>query len=207
MKNKTILFNSFNTLPIDKNILSVFMILIGSLSIGILAQASIPIPFSPVPITGQTIGVVLIGSLLGKRRGTLSIILYLMEGSLGLPVFANMQAGLHILFGPTGGYLFSFIIAAFLMGYFKEKGFITSPIKIKIPKPALPSFVRAKQKTSKRKTDMKKINPMSGRSMIPPALKIGDNWVAPNKIHASCLLRLLSAIRVVHATSIKVAAK
>ena len=67
MKNKTILFNSFNTLPIDKNILNVFMILIGSLSIGLLAQASIPIPFSPVPITGQTIGVVLVGSLLGER--------------------------------------------------------------------------------------------------------------------------------------------
>ena len=127
MKNKTILFNSSNTLLVDKSILNVFMILIGSLSIGILAQASIPIPFSPVPITGQTIGVVLIGSLLGKRRGTLSIILYLMEGSLGLPVFANMQAGPHILIGPTGGYLFSFIIAAFLMGYFKEKGFIKSP--------------------------------------------------------------------------------
>ena len=128
MKNKTILFNSFNTLPIDKNILNVFMILIGSLSIGLLAQASIPLPFSPVPITGQTIGVVLVGSLLGKRLGTLSIMLYLMEGSLGLPVFANMQAGAHILIGPTGGYLFSFIIAAFLMGYCKEKGFIMSPI-------------------------------------------------------------------------------
>ena len=128
MKNKTILFNSFNTFPIDKNTFNVFMILIGSLSIGLLAQASIPIPFSPVPITGQTIGVVLVGSLLGKRLGALSIILYLVEGSLGLPVFANMQAGPHILIGPTGGYLFSFIIAAFLIGYFKEKGFMLSPI-------------------------------------------------------------------------------
>ena len=128
MKNKTILFNSSNTLLVDKSILNVFMILIGSLSIGILAQASIPIPFSPVPITGQTIGVILVGSLLGKRRGALSIILYLMEGSLGLPVFANMQAGAHILIGPTGGYLFGFIIAVFSMGYFKEKGFIISPI-------------------------------------------------------------------------------
>ena len=125
MKNKTILFNSFNTLPIDKNILNVFMILIGSLSIGLLAQASIPIPFSPVPITGQTIGVVLVGSLLGSKLGALSIILYLMEGSLGLPVFANMSAGAHILIGPTGGYLWGFIIAAFIMGYFKEKIFIS----------------------------------------------------------------------------------
>tara|TARA_B100000427_G_C15508198_1_gene594954 strand:- start:202 stop:774 length:573 start_codon:yes stop_codon:yes gene_type:complete len=127
MKNKTILFNSFNSLSLDSNLIDALMILIGSLSIGILAQISIPIPFSPVPITGQTIGVVLVGSLLGSRRGTLCIVLYLMEGSLGLPVFANMKAGAHVLFGPTGGYLWGFIIAAFLMGYFKEKQFIYNP--------------------------------------------------------------------------------
>ena len=126
MKNKTILFNSFNTLPIDKNILNVFMILIGSLSIGLLAQASIPIPFSPVPITGQTIGVVLVGSLLGSKKGALCILLYLMEGGLGLPVFANMSAGAHVLIGPTGGYLWGFIIGAMIMGYSKEKNLISS---------------------------------------------------------------------------------
>ena len=124
MKNKTILFNSFNTLPFDKNILNVFMIFIGSLSIGLLAQASIPIPFSPVPITGQTIGVVLVGSFLGAKRGALCIILYLLEGSLGLPVFANMSAGPHILIGPTAGYLWGFIIATFIMGIFKENQFL-----------------------------------------------------------------------------------
>ena len=128
MKNKTILFNSFNTLSLDKNVLNIFMILIGSFSIGILAQISIPIPFSPIPITGQTIGVVLIGNLLGSKRGALSIIVYLTEGSLGLPMFANMKAGAHVLFGPTGGYLWGFIIAAFLMGYLKEKGFLSNPI-------------------------------------------------------------------------------
>ena len=124
MKNKTILSNSLNTLPIDKNILNVFMILIGSLSIGLLAQVSIPIPFSPVPITGQTIGVVLVGSILGSKKGALCILLYLMEGSLGLPVFANMNAGPHILIGPTAGYLWGFIIAAFIMGIFKENQFL-----------------------------------------------------------------------------------
>ena len=127
MKNKTILFNSFKSLSLDKNLINGLTILIGSLSIGLLAQVSVPIPFSPVPITGQTIGVVLAGSLLGSRNGTLCIVLYLMEGSLGLPVFANMKAGAHVLFGTTGGYLWSFIIAAFLMGYFKEKQFINNP--------------------------------------------------------------------------------
>ena len=124
MKIKSILLNSFNAFPVDKNILNVFMIIIGSLSIGILAQASIPIPFSPVPITGQTIGVVLIGSLLGAKRGALCIILYLVEGSLGLPVFANMSSGPHILIGPTAGYLWGFVIAAFIMGTLKEKQFL-----------------------------------------------------------------------------------
>ena len=127
MKNKTILFNSFKSLSLDKNLINGLTILIGSLSIGLLAQVSVPIPFSPVPITGQTIGVVLAGSLLGSRNGTLCIVLYLMEGSLGLPVFANMKAGAHVLFGPTGGYLCGFIIAAFLMGYSKEKQSINNP--------------------------------------------------------------------------------
>ena len=125
MKNKTILFNSSNTLLVDKSILNVFMILIGSLSIGILAQASIPIPFSPVPITGQTIGVVLIGSLLGKNQGALSIMLYLMEGSLGLPVFAS-GAGLAYLMGPTAGYIYGMLIAVTVIGFMSEKGFSNS---------------------------------------------------------------------------------
>ena len=126
MKYNSILFKSFNSLPIDKNVLEMFKILIGSLTIGLLAQLSLPVPFSPVPITGQTIGVVLVGSLLGSKKGALCILLYLMEGSLGLPVFANMSAGLHVLIGPTGGYLWGFIIGAMIMGYSKEKNLISS---------------------------------------------------------------------------------
>lgn len=128
MKNKSILFNANNTLSIDSKIANTFAILIGSLLIGILAQISIPIPFSPVPITGQTIGVVLVGGVLGSKRGAISIICYLLEGSFGLPVFANMKAGAHVLIGPTGGYLWGFIVAAFLIGYLKEKGFVNSPL-------------------------------------------------------------------------------
>ena len=126
MKNSSILFKSFNSLSIDKNILEVFKIVIGSLTIGLLAQLSIPVPFSPVPITGQTIGVVLVGSLLGSKKGALCILLYLMEGSLGLPVFANMSAGAHVLIGPTGGYLWGFIFGAMIIGYCREKNLISS---------------------------------------------------------------------------------
>ncbi|HIN02553.1 MAG TPA: biotin transporter BioY, partial [Candidatus Marinimicrobia bacterium] len=57
-------------------------------------------PFSPVPITGQTIGVVLVGGLLGARRGAMALLAYLMEGAMGLPVFAQMKAGAHVLVGP-----------------------------------------------------------------------------------------------------------
>ena len=126
MKHNSILFKSFNLFSIDKNILEIFKIVIGSLTIGLLAQLSIPVPFSPVPITGQTIGVVLIGRLLGSKKGALCILLYLMEGSLGLPVFANMSAGAHVLIGPTGGYLWGFIIGAIIMGYGREKNLISS---------------------------------------------------------------------------------
>ena len=128
MKNKTILFNSFNTFPIDKNILNVFMILIGSLSIGLLAQASIPIPFSPVPITGQTIRCC--SSWQFTRKETRYIIYNAIFNGrkFRFTCVCEYAAGAHILIGPTGGYLFSFIIAAFLMGYCKEKGFIISPI-------------------------------------------------------------------------------
>ena len=126
MKHDSILFKSFNLFSIDKNVLEMVKILIGSLTIGLLAQLSLPVPFSPVPITGQTIGVVLVGSLLGSKKGALCIILYLMEGSLGLPVFANMSAGAHVLIGPTGGYLWGFIVGAMIMGYCREKNLISS---------------------------------------------------------------------------------
>ena len=126
MKHNSILFKSFNFLSVDKNVLEIFKVLIGSLTIGLLAQLSMPVPFSPVPITGQTVGVVLIGSLLGSKKGALCILLYLMEGSLGLPVFANMSAGAHVLIGPTGGYLWGFIIGAMIIGYCREKNIISS---------------------------------------------------------------------------------
>ena len=76
MKTKTILFDDTGILSIDDKTANIFTILIGSLLIGILAQVSIPIPFSPVPITGQTIGVVLVGALLGSKKGALSVLCY-----------------------------------------------------------------------------------------------------------------------------------
>jgi len=89
---------------------------------GLLAQISIPLPFTPVPITGQTFGVLLTGALLGSRRGTLAMLVYLAEGSSGLPVFALGHSGLATILGPTGGYLLSYPVAAFAVGFLAERG-------------------------------------------------------------------------------------
>ncbi len=80
------------------------------------------LPFSPVPITGQTFGVLVIGMTLGRVRGTAVVLAYLFEGAMGLPVFAGGLAGLPYLFGPTGGYLIGFVAAAYVMGFLAERG-------------------------------------------------------------------------------------
>jgi biotin transport system substrate-specific component len=86
------------------------------------AQVAIPVPWSPVPITGQTFAVLLSGAVLGARRAFLAQALYLAEGACGLPVFAGGAAGLAVLAGPTGGYLAAFPVAAFVTGALAERG-------------------------------------------------------------------------------------
>ncbi|MFC1786312.1 biotin transporter BioY, partial [Candidatus Neomarinimicrobiota bacterium] len=94
----------------------------GSLLLAVLARLSIPVPFSPVPITGQTFGILFLGVILGSRIGTLSVIMYISEGLIGLPVFAGGTMGFLYLLGPTGGYLIGFIPAVYLVGYISEQG-------------------------------------------------------------------------------------
>jgi len=83
----------------------------------VLAQLRIPLPFTPVPVTGQTFAVLLAGVLLGARRGFLSQVAYLGLGAAGLPVFAGGS-----LVGATAGYLWSFPVATFLLGWMVERG-------------------------------------------------------------------------------------
>ncbi len=99
-----------------------FLILGGSFFVALSAQIAIPLPFSPVPITGQTFAVLVVAMFLGRWRGTAAVLAYLTEGSLGLPVFAGGVAGVAKVLGPTGGYLISFLPAAYLAGYLAEKG-------------------------------------------------------------------------------------
>lgn len=87
--------------------------------IGILAQLTIPLPL--VPITGQTLAIGLAATILGSKFGTLSVLLYILIGAAGIPVFAEMSAGLSVLVGPTGGFLVGFIPTAFFIGWMLEK--------------------------------------------------------------------------------------
>ena len=98
------------------------LIVAASLLLAALAQVEIPLPFTPVPITGQTFGVLLIGAALGSRRGTASILAYLAEGALGLPFFAGGASGLSVLTGATAGYLVGFVAAAYVVGRLAERG-------------------------------------------------------------------------------------
>lgn len=84
------------------------------------AYLSISLPFSPVPITGQTFGVLLIAMALGRVRGTAVVLAYLLEGAAGLPVFAGGSAGVAVIAGPTGGYLLGFVVAAWTVGYLAD---------------------------------------------------------------------------------------
>lgn len=87
----------------------------------VMAQISIPMPFG-VPMTMQTFAITLAGVILGSRNGGLSILIYLLAGLVGIPVFANFSGGFPCLLGPTGGFLISFPFMAFLIGLGAERG-------------------------------------------------------------------------------------
>ena len=97
------------------------LILGGTLLVGLSAQIAIPLPFSPVPVTGQTFAVLMVAALLGARRGALCLLTYLAEGLLGLPVFAQGRGGWAAFLGPTGGYLIGFVVAAWIVGVLSER--------------------------------------------------------------------------------------
>lgn len=86
------------------------------------ARVALPLPWSPVPLTGQTFAVLLGGAVLGARRGALAQALYLAQGALGLPVFAAGLGGAQVFAGPTGGFLLAFPLAAAVVGLCAERG-------------------------------------------------------------------------------------
>jgi biotin transport system substrate-specific component len=97
------------------------LVLAGTGLVAAAAQVSIPLPFTPVPITGQTFAVVLVGASLGATRGISSLLLYLLLGMAGAPIYADQQSGWDVVSGPTGGYIVGFVLAAALTGYLAER--------------------------------------------------------------------------------------
>lgn len=95
-----------------------------TLLLALLSQIRIPLPFTPVPLTLQTLGVLFTGYYLGPRLGLLSVLTYLVLGALGLPFFSGAKGGLLVLSGPTGGYLLGFLSAVYLVGWARERGYL-----------------------------------------------------------------------------------
>jgi biotin transport system substrate-specific component len=103
------------------------LIVSGALLTALFAQISIDVPPSPVPITGQTLAVGLVGASLGARRGAASLALYVLLG-LFLPFYADGESGWHVVWGASGGYLIGFVFAAAFVGWMAEHGADRSPL-------------------------------------------------------------------------------
>jgi biotin transport system substrate-specific component len=104
-------------------ITDVTLVLLGSAVMAGLAQLSFRLPFTPVPVSGQTLGVLLVGASLGAWRGAASILLYLGEGAAGLPVFAEGHSGtLFLTNAATTGFLWGFVVAAAVIGLLAQLG-------------------------------------------------------------------------------------
>jgi biotin transport system substrate-specific component len=101
----------------------------GVLFTALLAQVSVPVPGSPVPITGQTLAVVLTAAALGPVRGTAVQIFYILAALIGLPFYSEASGGVEVVFGATGGYVVGFIPAAYLIGLAARRGADRNPLK------------------------------------------------------------------------------
>jgi biotin transport system substrate-specific component len=98
------------------------IVIAASLFVALCARVTVPLPFTPVPLTLQNFGVLAVGLLLGSRRGFAALSLYLAEGAFGLPVFspAILGSGITHILGPTGGFLMAYPLVAFVAGYLYE---------------------------------------------------------------------------------------
>ena len=127
MKNSTVLINRIlpteGTTTYIKNILLIFF---GTLLLAV--SAKVQVPFWPVPMTMQTFVIFLIGMTYGWKLSFFTLLAYLIEGAIGLPVFAK-GGGLMYLIGPTAGYLYGMLLAAAIIGWLSERGFTNSYLR------------------------------------------------------------------------------
>jgi len=113
--------NIFDKIQSASTIEKVAMAFLMACLTGLLAQIVLPLPWTPVPITGQTMGVLFSGLFLGKRFGALSQVFYILGGIGGIAWFGEMTSGINVFLGSTGGYLIGFVIAAAFIGHMSEK--------------------------------------------------------------------------------------
>ena len=124
MKNNTTLINSIlSTYNINTYLKNIALVLFGTLLLAL--SSKVQVPFWPVPMTMQTFVVFLIGMTYGWRLSFFTLLVYLAEGAVGLPVFAS-GGGILYLMGPTAGYLYGMLLAASIIGYLSERGFSNS---------------------------------------------------------------------------------
>ena len=99
------------------------IVITASLSVALCARVTVPLPFTPVPLTLQNFGVLAVGLLLGSRRGFAALSLYLVEGAFGMPVFSPsiLGGGIAQILGPTGGFLMVYPLVAFVAGWIYER--------------------------------------------------------------------------------------
>jgi biotin transport system substrate-specific component len=99
------------------------IVIAGSFFVALCARVTVPLPFTPVPLTLQNFGVLAVGLLLGSRRGFVALALYLVEGAFGLPVFSPspLGGGIAQILGPTGGFLMAYPLVAFVAGWIYEQ--------------------------------------------------------------------------------------
>ncbi len=119
---------SENISPETVSVPAALWVLGAAFLMALCSQITIPLPFTPVPLTGSTFGVLFSAALLGPRRGLLSVGIYLAMGGVGFPFFAGASSGWHIFLGATGGYLIGFLPAAYLTGVLSERGWDRDPL-------------------------------------------------------------------------------
>lgn len=100
-------------------VVDITLVVLGAALVGGFAQLYVPL--WPVPVTGQTLAVLLVGSTLGAVRGALSMVVYALVGIVGVPWFSEADSGWHVIAGPTGGYIVGFIFSAFFVGWLSER--------------------------------------------------------------------------------------
>lgn len=105
------------TIPLAQHLFYIFG---GSFLLALAAPVAIYLPFSPVPIVFQNTIAIMLGIILGPKHGAMSVLAFLIQGALGFPVFANLTSGIHVFFGPTGGYLVGYFFAALVAGYVSQ---------------------------------------------------------------------------------------